>query len=430
MNELSIEKEIMRETIQALTFTNSIDVVHLAESIEERESPKLVEEKIRRKQKENLKEEPGHLLAQSTRIRRLLNTLVLRENNEDTTSKKNLTFDELVLTPKIYDHDMFDNQINLYNRMSDVVGMPPIDTTVMVSLEGVKSALLIDEDPLEMDYELLAKHFPYLNPFNRTGFHFLEYIFLLNLVVNTHGKTLGTLNAPITDKKRRFRAKTWIKRLLDEWDFETIYNPCVDTFLMIYYQKLAQKHAPAADVVAKMILPEKYQERKDPYRAVSSAMRKKVLPSEIFTFEMYDKLKNKPFETSMWESYRNTYDYIESDVIPVARGILVGDYSTFDSELPSRELSFDSISDDDKLAIVDTMEFIYETSRNADECNYVYTPKQLTISDMNYEHNNYIDLYIKAHNLAYNIHVYITNALKLSKEVLRVFSEYETYKKD
>ena len=49
---------------------------------------------------------------------------------------------------------------------------------------------------------------------------------------------------------------------------------------------------------------------------------------------------------------------------------------------------------------------------------------------MNYEHNNYIDLYIKAHNLAYNIHVYITNALKLSKEVLRVFSEYETYKKD
>lgn len=414
MNELSIEKEIMRETIQQLTFTNCIGSSTLAISVQRWNDPCAIEFPVS--------------VAEITYVRqiqKILNAVLTKKSSIISTT----SFKKLIPAPKIYDDTVFENQIKLYNIMSGIIGMSPVNECEMVSFEAVSSALSIDDEPLDMDYELLAKYFPYINTKGCDGFNFIEYIFLLNLTVNTTGKTIQTINAPINNPKRRYRAKKWLKNLIDNWDSKEVYRPCVDTFLDVFYAKLATKYGFFSDVAIRIELPDHYKSRKDPYRALTTALRKEK-PGAVDV--PMDYVLN-PLEESSCENLNTIFDYMESDVIQIARGILIGKYPTYTNKMPICELSAEMLSDNDKLAVIDTMKRIYKVS-NKDLYHMYNRPakgelrEELTPNNIEFINRAVINNYIKAQNLAYQIDKYISTALQLSKELLRNFSEYETYK--
>lgn len=414
MNELSIEKEIMRETIQALTFTNCIGGSALAISVQRWENPDYLEEPVS--------------VAEITYVRqaqKILSVLVTEKSSISSTT----SFKKLIPAPKIYDDTVFENQIKLYNIMSGIIGMSPVNEYEIVTLESINRALSIDDEPLDMDYALLAKYYPYINAKGRDGFNFIEYIFLLNLTVNTTGKTIQTLNAPINNPKRRYRAKKWLKNLIGNWDSKKTYRLCVDTFLDVYCDKLATKYDGFADVAIRMELPDRYKSRKDPYRALKTALRKEK-PGVVGI--PCDYVLN-PFEELSCENLNTIFDYMESDVIQIARGILIGKYPTYTNKMPICELSAEMLSDNDKLAVIDTMKRIYKVS-NKDLYHMYNRPakgelrEELTPNNIEFINRAVINNYIKAQNLAYQIDKYISIALQFSKGLLRNFSEYETYK--
>lgn len=176
---------------------------------------------------------------------------------------KSLAQKNPLYSPKIYDEEIKEAQIRIYNKMCKQTGDIPISTCY--SYDVLKSALLMDNPNQSIDYEILEKIAPYVLTGERNKFSFLEAILYTVLYNSTNGSSTRTLSHPSGDSSSaRSRTKMWFKKIKEELFSREIYECLLLTIMDEIYTHIIDKYNIILEPYLReyYIAPE-YSHRKD-----------------------------------------------------------------------------------------------------------------------------------------------------------------------
>lgn len=235
MFDTEIEKELFWQVFRELTFTPIISLPVLYESS--------AENKIGRTHYDKIKNEKmnDEYIIESKRHKRLFKVLCCGDVNNDPISK-------LITMPKVYDKQLECERISLFNYMSQYLGYSKIKKG-SPSLESLIEAAKLDGGDPKATNETIIKLYPYYYGEAKNGVDFVEYIFLMNISLTTHNRTLGMLDRLIQKPDDKTKINTWIQKVIDSIKSSSSYESYVDTFFSIFYYIVAKKHNQNVDIM-------------------------------------------------------------------------------------------------------------------------------------------------------------------------------------
>ena len=314
----SIMKEIFQTTIQKLTFTGCVSL------------PDLCYEGYRYEYEQDLANGAiGELpegfpteeyIKSNRRLRRIFNRLC-----KETYTKSGAEF--LNDKPKIYDTFMLESQIKLYNSTAEMAGYKHIEN--MISISQMKEMACCDG--VTPAYDVIVKYYPYYPEDKRKGVNFIEFVMLLNIYVNLHGRSLFTLNNLSQSKTDKEQVKTMVDRLIATMNSPKMYNIYVCEFfdvLASVIDKINQKKTE--DCIRTIWLPKHLKNRKDAFRAMQRHQADKL----NFRVKNYEENQvDKIIATGSVDEQRKAYecltdyaviDYLSNDIFPAIWDIFTG----------------------------------------------------------------------------------------------------------
>ena len=199
------------------------------------------------------------------KVKRLLSYLIC-----DSVNKKSLS--EMIKMPKKYDNTMRTWQIKLYNSMimeinnstRTGVKFPLIDH--MFSEADIIEQL--GEDGVVENKEILSDAYPYLCFDTRSGFNYIECIFLINIILSHHQGSLHQLSQLTEHAADEKIAERWVEKVVSNMHSDNVCRLYIDTYFDKLYNLIVEEYNPVAEDFVKLAwLPPKYQNRKDAFNA-------------------------------------------------------------------------------------------------------------------------------------------------------------------
>ena len=233
MLDTGIEKKLFWQAIRELTFTPAISLPVLYESS--------AENKVGRKYYDEIKAENTQYIIESKRHKRLFKVFCC-EHIED----KPLSV--LVTLPKVYDEQLSFERISLFNQMAQLLGFNAIRDD-SPSLSSLLEAAKLDGGNAENINDEIKKLYPYYYPGKRDGVDFIEYIFLLNVSLTTHNRTIGMLDRHLIAHNKDEKIDKWIRNVIDQIHSSSSCLSYIDTFFSIFYYIVAKNHNQNLDII-------------------------------------------------------------------------------------------------------------------------------------------------------------------------------------
>lgn len=330
------DKSIVQRVIRDLSFAPNISISEFSMSIIEYvEGHKYFEYLLRGENSHLLKTKKVNVYR---KLDNILSRLVLDEDNDKTTT-------ELISSPKRYDEILYKKQKSIYNRTIRLIDYPLIKKKL--SEKQLKNILIENSDLV--DYDLIARFYPYFVYEDNKGFSFLEYMIIFNIYLTTSTRALNTLCKPIRNSRDRKRAEKLVEEICNSISSPNTYKTYVDLFFNVLYDKIHKKYLYyTEDYVRRAWLPEKYSKRKDAFRAFEKYKK----------YQAFDNIHNgTPIEQQFLFLAMDKSFYFErtlTDVIPLAWNIMYNSYGVNGKIL---DHSF-SLDDEDSQVVLLSKEYI------------------------------------------------------------------------
>ena len=248
--------------------------------------------------------------------------------------------DNLVSADKKYDEVLKIKQIQLYNNASDLFEYSPISSIYSDSI--IRNSINLDGGVL--DEGVVNNFFPYYVYEKRKGFSFVEYIFLLNIYLVTHKRTLLTLDKKADTSLDVLRVENLSERITKSIESQKTYLMYVDAFFEVLYDGFSERCNRSQEEWIRLAwLPEHYKSRKDAYNAYKKhgEYQGDLLEDNNFVrmAQFYNTMDNVNFQDSIF-----------LPALAIAKDIMLNTYRSNGKPINNKLDKYDVDSDDYKLA--------------------------------------------------------------------------------
>lgn len=315
------EKSIIQIIFQKLTFTPSISLYKMA-------TIAIINDVGKDKWNARIEKDKNAFTEDINVVYRRFNTLL--SCFADETSEKNESITKPLRKDKIYDENLKDRQLAIYDDVAERVGFPTAEKSALPLFEGILSPSLIqnvcgmDKDDCpkieskhgkcsnctncqscnnrnkcakcdkcksnnkcdtcptskltfdKVDVDLLAKYAPYYYHGERDGLNFLEHIIYQAIYSTKQQRDIVELGKLLSFSHDTKSAKLWLAPVFEKIDSVEMYKSCVDTFFEIFYDYVSDKYDKLVDEYIRiLLLPEEYAHAKDALKAFEKHVEKR-----------------------------------------------------------------------------------------------------------------------------------------------------------